>query len=66
MDTESLYVLIETEKSFCPKCHNTVGLLTSTQHRLPSFYICFSCKYVGEVGVGPVKLPSEDIGVRIE
>lgn len=51
------YVVQDTSKSNCPGCRGSVALLcpqTGTT-RLPWFYICFACRYVGQAGVGPVK-----------
>jgi len=47
------YVLIQTEDSFCPKCDNSVQLLTNGGK--PAFYICFDCQFVGHVGIGQVE-----------
>ena len=54
----SKYVLQSAEKSFCPKCGKEVHLLCPVNERFggPSFYICFHCKYIGEVGVGPIRV----------
>ena len=53
---KSKYVLQQTEKSFCPICSEPVSLLASDDlKRQHSFYICFLCKEVFEVGVGKVK-----------
>jgi len=55
------YTTIQTESSFCPECNEPVTLLSNGDR--PQFYLCFDCKFVGEVGVGRVqefKEPSED------
>lgn len=54
------YKLWRAEKSFCPKCGQTVKLLSRDPlipgPMGPMFYICFACEFIGEVGVGPVEL----------
>ena len=52
----SKYSLLEMgDMSRCPAGHS-VSLLASTgQRRLPSFFLCFTCGFVGQVGVGPVR-----------
>jgi hypothetical protein len=52
---ESRYLIFKTESSFCPECNENAYLLTSVGNGKPSFYICFNCKFIGEVGVGRVK-----------
>lgn len=50
------YELMESWKSNCPDCGNRVWLL-SPKHifeNTPSFFICFKCSTVGQVGKGPV------------
>lgn len=55
---KSAYILSQTDNSFCPKCHQNVYLLIAATIPMytPSFYICFECVSVGEVGVGIVEL----------
>lgn len=57
LNMESRYILQKVEKSYCPKCHHLVYLLCDGDFKKgkPAFYICFDCKYIGEVGVGAVK-----------
>ena len=55
MNPKSKYILQPTEKSFCPKCHANVWMLCEENFEGVAFYICFDCKYIGEVGKGPVK-----------
>ncbi len=52
----SPYILMPMPQSFCQKCHQKVSLLCGETHSLPSFFICWNCKSVAEVGVGPVEL----------
>ena len=48
------------EKASCPRCKSNVYLLFhDSPSNLPSFYICFDCKYIGEIGVGEVKCCEE-------
>jgi len=52
------YTTIQTEDSFCPKCGKPVVLLSTVNYALthdPMFYICWDCKWLAEVGVGPVR-----------
>jgi len=58
MSEKSTFVLQKTKKSFCPICDKEVYLLTPFEatNSKPSFYICFNCKFVGEVGVGAVMI----------
>lgn len=53
---KSNYVLQLDEKSFCPQCEKPVDLLCDNEGnvRKPWFYICWACKTVAQVGVGPV------------
>jgi hypothetical protein len=46
------YHLTPTGNSRCPQCDKYVALL-ATDGNDPAFYICFSCKFVRQVGVGP-------------
>ena len=55
---KSEYVTVSTEASTCPDCDSPVNLLIYRKLlpgiELPKFYICFTCGYVGQVGVGRV------------
>jgi hypothetical protein len=53
---ESDYILQEATKSRCGNCGNTVALLVhhDGSRRRPSFYICWPCFAVFEIGRGPV------------
>jgi len=56
--TFSSYQLIDLDRSSCSKCDSEdICLLKSkfTNVTLPSFYICFQCWFIGEIGVGEVK-----------
>jgi len=48
------YHLVECDKSFCRTCHGKAMLLCSDL-ATPAFYICWSCRMVAEVGVGPIQ-----------
>jgi len=53
---KSDYDIIETESSFCPLCNKRIFLMSyGGNTRLPSFYICFDCQRIAEVGVGVVE-----------
>jgi len=51
------YCIQKTDSSFCPKCQSNVHLLApiGVDSYGPSFYICFICGFVGEVGRGKVE-----------
>ena len=52
---KSNYVLQQCDSSWCKNCSTKVLLLTSRDGRPEaSFYICFNCRCISEVGVGPV------------
>jgi transcription elongation factor Elf1 len=59
----SIYILQKMDKSFCPKCNEKVYLLCSKGiGDKPSFFICFDCETVGQVGIGSVeKLEVSDV-----
>ena len=54
---KSRYILLKSEISSCPLCNNNAYLLTSDESSKgkPSFFICFDCKSIGEVGIGKVR-----------
>lgn len=54
------YSLIGTTRTTCSNCYKPVDLLCPDVFHMsladkPSFYICFHCKTVGQIGVGPVR-----------
>lgn len=51
------FIFLKSEMSFCPHCNKNVYLMTSggNSKGMPSFFICFDCKFIGEIGVGVVK-----------
>ncbi|WP_157052520.1 hypothetical protein [Ornithinibacillus contaminans] len=53
------YIIQNTEKSFCPKCNKTVQIMFSEKPKSPAFYICFDCKFVGQIGVGEIRYTLE-------
>ncbi len=57
----SSYVLTPAYKSRCPKCHTGVAMLADSRLAMnaPGFFICFACKWVGEIGIGPVVVLGE-------
>ncbi len=56
-DGKSRYILLKSELRACPLCHRECYLLTSDESSKgkPSFWICFDCKFIGEVGIGKVR-----------
>jgi len=58
----SAYSIFPAQRVRCPNGGNhEVFLLSPTALSLvqgrgkgPAFYVCFTCKFIGEVGVGPV------------
>ena len=68
---QSNFVLIPMGKSYCSRmvdkgtgklrlCHEKVTLLVNQDPHMsgaPSFFICWSCQAVAEVGVGPCEEP---------
>lgn len=74
----SKYVLQKMEKSHCPKCLKLVWLLVYDERPVgtPSFFICFECRQIWQVGVGPVvktepevekanaPLPEQGVGLK--
>lgn len=58
---KSHYIFQETESSFCPKCDKNVYLMTNDMAPgTPNFYICFDCKWIGQIGVGEVENKSKE------
>lgn len=55
-----LYTLLQSDMSSCPTCGKHVHLLSHESKYAPAFFICFDCKFVGQVGVGKVELTSGD------
>jgi hypothetical protein len=58
------YVMNTTGQSRCPKCDKPITLLAPVEWtwepgKEPSFYVCFDCKWIGQIGVGPVKIVEE-------
>jgi predicted RNA-binding Zn-ribbon protein involved in translation (DUF1610 family) len=48
------YIIQIVQSSYCPNCNNLVYLLCHKDGESPSFYICWNCHFVGEIGVGIV------------
>ena len=53
---ESKYIVQAAEGTTCPTCGTTAQLLCHRDMppRAIAFYICFPCRFVGQIGVGPV------------
>jgi ribosomal protein S27AE len=60
--SNSKYIIQPALKSHCPKCGRGTYLLCHKDWSGPAFYICFGCRYVGEVGKGPVR----DMSIKLE
>jgi hypothetical protein len=57
---KSNYHVVPAPKSRCPDGHSVEllcddGGVFNPQHPAPAFFICFTCKFIGEVGRGPVR-----------
>ena len=62
----SNYIIQKTESSFCPYCNKLVFLMCDKDGKTtPSFYICWSCEHIAEIGKGPVQ-EEEQIKTRKE
>lgn len=48
------YYLSSAPGSVCPGCNRPVKMLAKADMTGSSFYICFRCLSVGQIGVGPV------------
>ena len=48
----SNFILQATSATFCPECHGPVTLLCKKNDPFmdPSFYICFPCNKVAQIG----------------
>lgn len=56
----SSYTLTLADHSYCPMCGKHPVLLADADMSpmssfKPAFYICFDCRFIGEVGKGPVE-----------
>jgi len=59
-DPKSSYLLMKTQSSYCPACNKKVYLLCEESGKKnPAFYICFDCKFIGELGKGRVVVKSD-------
>ena len=58
-----IYQMEKMPKSTCPACEEKVDWLRPEFDEMtdddPSFFICFKCGFVGQVGVGSVEKISE-------
>ena len=51
----SNYIIQRTQSSYCPHCNNLVYLLCDKDViPCPSFYICWNCHFVAEIGKGRI------------
>ena len=52
---DSNYILHLAQSSYCPYCNERVSLLYDKDgEQRPSFYICWNCEFVAELGKGEV------------
>jgi len=53
----AVYGLYLAKKTYCPTCGKEAWLLAPKNidpiHE--AFYICFTCEFVGQIGVGPLR-----------
>lgn len=56
VEEKGRYRVLRAEQSSCPDCGRLVHLLT-TYDCAPAFYLCFGCRFVGQVGVGRIAVP---------
>jgi len=52
VDIISDYTITKTPLSRCSKCYCNVYILSNDEQIEPSFFICFTCNKIWEVGVG--------------
>lgn len=57
MSRQSMYVLQDTSKTFCPTCGKESKLLcpVDIDQKKPWFYICFTCIKIFELGKSEVQ-----------
>jgi len=58
------YIMHTVGQTGCPKCDKPVNMLAPSEWKWepekdPSFYICWDCEWIGQIGVGPVKIVEE-------
>ena len=58
------YIMHTVDQTSCPKCDKSVVLLAPSEWKWepekdPSFYVCWDCEWIGQVGIGPVKIVEE-------
>ena len=62
MGYKSDYVAQRVDKVLCPACNeieNIYLLFRDNPNNSDAFYICFHCKYIGQIGVGRVEVIHE-------
>jgi ribosomal protein S27AE len=59
--TNDLYHILESDMSSCPTCGKHVHLLCHDSRYAPAFFICFDCRFVGQVGVGKVEFVEPEV-----
>lgn len=54
--SKTLYHVIKMDnRTTCPLGHRVTMLHARCLTKLPQFYICFTCGFIGEIGVGVVR-----------
>ncbi len=58
----SMYTVIKLDKrTTCPHGHSgLVQLIPRCESKMPAFYLCHRCGFIGEIGVGVVTPGKED------
>lgn len=64
----SAYILQPSDKTLCPSCKTHVDMVATRSGKLdgrhPWFYVCWTCRAITQVGVGPVlREESTSVGV---
>lgn len=63
------YTLRKVPRVTCPECEKHAWWLAPedlAMVALPSFFICFECKFIGHVGVGRIPVTETDEEVKKE
>lgn len=56
MVAESEFTILKKAKNTCcPNCRSVMDILSHDDELLPAFVICWQCKWISEIGIGPVK-----------
>jgi predicted RNA-binding Zn-ribbon protein involved in translation (DUF1610 family) len=52
---KTLYRASRVTSTKCPNGHAVVMLAARCMTKLPAFYVCHACGFIGEIGVGVVR-----------